>query len=200
MCGRYLFSAAGSKELQAIAEQVRQKYGTKAASFTMPEEMYPSVTAPVLVRENGNITPDLQSWGLPGLRSGLVINARAETVSQRPMFRRSLFDRRCVIPTAGFYEWDGAKHKYYFHLPHEPVLYLAGIYDNVNGVNSFVILTTAPNDSMKEIHDRMPLVLLPEQVGPWLTEPEKVLEILAAEPPMLVKSRTDGQLALDDLA
>lgn len=200
MCGRYLFSVSGSKELEAIAAQVRQKYGTKAANFAMPEEMYPSATAPVLVQEDGKLTAELQSWGLPGLRSGLIINARAETVSVRQMFRRSLFDRRCVIPTAGFYEWDGAKHKYYFHLPHEPVLYLAGIYDCVGGVNSFVILTTAPNDSMKEIHDRMPLVLLPEQVGPWLTNPEKVLEILAATPPMLAKSRTDGQLALDDLA
>lgn len=200
MCGRYFFAAAGSSELQSIAAQVREKYGAQSGNWDAPQEMAPSMTAPVLVNENGKITVRLQHWGLPGLRGGLVINARAETAAQRPMFRRSLFDRRCVVPTAGFYEWDAGKHKYYFELPGQRALYLAGLYDNAAGVDSFVILTTAPNASMEQVHDRMPLVLLPDPIVPWLTEPEKVLELLAAAPPALAKTRTDGQMSLSDFA
>ena len=66
------------------------------------------------------------------------------------MFRRSVAFQRCVIPATGFYEWDSAKHKYFFQMPGQPI-YLAGIYDNISGVNCFIILTTAPNDSVAPV-------------------------------------------------
>lgn len=127
-----------------------------------------------------------------------MINARAETVCEKPMFRRSMAAQRCVIPATSFYEWDAARHKYQFALPGEP-LYLAGLYDNVDGANRFVILTTTPNASMHGIHDRMPLILRRDQIRPWLTDAESALHLLAAPPPLLERHSTDGQMSFGDL-
>ena len=95
------------------------------------------------------------------------------------MFRRSIAFQRCVIPATGFYEWDAAKHKYFFQMPGQPI-YLAGIYDTISGVNCFIILTTEPNDSVAPIHDRMPLLLSHEQVRPWLVDAGAALQPPAA--------------------
>ena len=127
------------------------------------------------------------------------IDARAETVTEKPMFRRSIAFQRCVIPATGFYEWDSAKHKYFFQMPGQPI-YLAGIYDTINGVNCFIILTTAPNDSVAPIHDRMPRMLSHEQVRPWLVDAGAALELLCSRPPLLLRTSCDGQLGFDDLA
>ena len=65
------------------------------------------------------IVGEFQQWGLPGFRGRQqIINARAETVTEKPMFRRSIAFQRCVIPATGFYEWDAAKHKYKNKLQH----------------------------------------------------------------------------------
>lgn len=101
-------------------------------------------------------------------------------------------------PATSFYEWDAARHKYQFALPGEP-LYLAGLYDNVDGANRFVILTTTPNASMHGIHDRMPLILRRDQIRPWLTDAESALHLLAAPPPLLERHSTDGQMSFGDL-
>lgn len=74
------------------------------------------------------------------------------------MFRKSVLERRCVIPTTGFYEWGpgagGKKRKYRFNLPGERALYLAGLWNEFAGERKCVILTTAANASMEGIHDR----------------------------------------------
>ena len=79
------------------------------------------------------------------------------------------------------------------------LLYLAGLYDNVDGANRFVILTTTPNASMHGIHDRMPLILRRDQIRPWLTDAESALHLLAAPPPLLERHSTDGQMSFGDL-
>ena len=73
-------------------------------------------------------------------------------------------------------------------------------YDTINGVNCFIILTTAPNDSVAPIHDRMPLLLSHEQVRPWLVDAGAALELLCSRPPLLLRTSCDGQLGFDDLA
>lgn len=160
----------------------------------------PSQVAPVLVSRGEKIVGEFQQWGLPGFRGRQqIINARAETVTEKPMFRRSIAFQRCVIPATGFYEWDAAKHKYFFQMPGQPI-YLAGIYDNISGVNCFIILTTAPNDTVAPIHGRMPLLLSHEQVRPWLVDAGAALELLCSRPPLLLRTSCDGQLGFDDLA
>ena len=78
-------------------------------------------------------------------------------------------------------------------------MFLAGIYDVVNGINCFVILTTAPNASVENIHDRMPLILTRDQVRPWLIDAAAALELLAGRSPLLHKECCERQLGFADL-
>ena len=153
MCGRYQFSADEYKEIRQIVRDAQRRSEGNELNFPMAGDIYPSQMAPVLVSRGEKIVGEFQQWGLPGFRGRQqIINARAETVTEKPMFRRSIAFQRCVIPATGFYEWDSAKHKYFFQMPGQP-LYLAGIYDTINGVNCFIILTTAPNDSVAPMPD-----------------------------------------------
>ena len=134
MCGRYQFTEPQNADLRRILQDVRRRCGDRAQDFRFGDVM-PTAAAPVLIANGGKVVADLQTWGIPGWKGGLMINARAETVCEKPMFRRSMAAQRCVIPATSFYEWDAARHKYQFALPGEP-LYLAGLYDNVDGAYS----------------------------------------------------------------
>ena len=192
MCGRYLFTAEQIGEIRHIAEEIDKKYN---AGSWKPGEIFPSAKAPILLEHGGNIEPELQTWGYRTPKS-LVINARAETAAEKPMFRESVAAGRCVVPPSGFYEWDKQKRKYLFNLPGEGTLYMAGLYSVRDGKSRYVILTTDANESMREIHHRMPLVLHKEQVTPWLTDSETTMDILHAAPPMLERVSADAQLQL----
>ena len=190
MCGRYQFTAVENESIRRILQAVEQQYGPGA---WQPGEVFPSAPAPVLVQTESGVAARLALWGFPGGQRGLIINARAETAEQRPMFRGLVSTGRCVVPTSGFYEWDAARHKYLFQLPGSALLYLAGLYDYVDGQGRYVILTTAPNASMAPIHDRMPLVLQREQIRPWLADTEAALALLDTAPPLLDRVSADGQ-------
>ena len=192
MCGRYLFTAEQIEEIRNIAEAIDKKY---TAGSWKQGEIFPSTKAPVLVDKSGSIQPELLTWGYQMSKS-LVINARAETATEKPMFRESVAAGRCVIPSAGFYEWDKQKRKYLFNLSEGGALYMAGLYSIRYGKPSYVILTTDANESMREVHHRMPLVLQKDLVTPWLTEPEATMDILHATPPMLKRVTADAQLQL----
>ena len=200
MCGRYLFSTQEYKEFRQIVRDAQRRSSGQhnELNFPMAGDIAPTAEAPVLIASGEKVVAEFQRWGIPGWRGGLMINARAETVCEKPMFRRSMAAQRCVIPANGYYEWDAGKHKYFFQLPGKPI-YLAGIYDNIEGVNCFVILTTAPNETIKDIHDRMPLILTHEQVRPWLTDSQAALQLLTITPPALQRSSEDGQLRFGDL-
>ena len=200
MCGRYLFSTQEYKEFRQIVRDAQRRSSGQRdeLNFPMAGDIAPTNEAPVLVASGDKVVAEFQRWGIPGWRGGLMINARAETVCEKPMFRRSMAAQRCVIPANGYYEWDAGKHKYFFQLPGKPI-YLAGIYDNIEGVNCFVVLTTAPNETVRDIHNRMPLILTHEQVRPWLTDSQAALQLLTISPPALQRSSEDGQLRFGDL-
>ena len=200
MCGRYLFSTQEYKEFRQIVRDAQRRSSDQhdELNFPMAGDIAPTNEAPVLVASGDKVVAEFQRWGIPGWRGGLMINARAETVCEKPMFRKSMAAQRCVIPASGYYEWDAGKHKYFFQLPGKPI-YLAGIYDNSEGVNCFVVLTTAPNETVQDIHDRMPLILTHEQVRPWLTDSQAALQLLTISPPALQRSSEDGQLRFGDL-
>jgi putative SOS response-associated peptidase YedK len=110
------------------------------------------------------------------------INARSETARTKPAYREAFERRRCVIPADGFYEWEGpkgARRPLWFHPKAGGLLTLAGLYetwkDPASGepVRTFTVLTTAANDFIARIHDRMPAILMPEDVDRWLATPEK---------------------------
>jgi len=105
------------------------------------------------------------------------INARAEGLAEKPMFRGLLKDKRCLIPASGFYEWKKElKHKipFYLHLKDEPVFAFAGLYDMWHnpageGYATYTIITTGPNELMAPIHNRMPAILRREDEDRWVS-------------------------------
>ena len=210
MCGRYQFSLHQYDDLaQILADAQRRSRQLSELNFAMADpittpahgaatDVAPTNIAPVMIASGNRIVGEFQKWGIPNFQGKLVINARAETVTEKPMFRRSIAAQRCVVPASAYYEWDSGKRKYSFTLPDQP-LFFAGIYDVVNGMNCFVILTTAPNASVESVHDRMPLILRRDQVRPWLTDAAAALELLAGRPPLLRKECCESQLSFADL-
>jgi len=104
-----------------------------------------------------------------------LINAKSETIEEKPSFNRAFKSRRCLVPADGFYEWvhSGRKLPYRFTLKDESLFAFAGIWDcwrNQSGetVNSFAILTTEANEVMQEVHDRMPVILEKPHFDSWL--------------------------------
>lgn len=192
MCGRYLFTAEQCAEILQIVQAVERRHGANAWK---PGEIRPYALAPVLLSDGEGIHPELQTWGyrMPG---NLVINARAETAAEKPLFRDSVAARRCVVPSTGFYEWDKDKRKFFFTLPGEGALYMAGLYDRRGGKPCYCILTTAANQSMEAVHSRMPLVLRKEQIAPWLNDSQAAGDILHLQPPRLERTSADAQLRL----
>lgn len=183
MCGRYSLAPEESKEIAQIVAEIQRRYG--AASIHLGE-IYPTNTAPVLLPEGKKITPKPMTWGFPSFNGkGVIINARGETAFDKPTFRRSLLERRCVVPTTGFFEWDKGKNKYRFRLPDRDALYLAGLWNSYQGEERFVVLTTAPNDTIINIHDRMPVILTPTELEPWLLDTEMASAKLTARQPAL---------------
>lgn len=183
MCGRYSLAPEESDEIARIVRQVQEQVKTG--------EIYPTNDVPVLMEAGAELAPQVAGWGFPrfGGKPGSIINARGETAGERPMFRRSLAQRRCVVPTTGFFEWGpgegGKKQKYRFNLPGDRALYLAGLWNDFAGERRCVILTTAANPSMEGIHDRMPVVLTKSQLADWVGDGAFAAGLLALVPPPL---------------
>jgi putative SOS response-associated peptidase YedK len=105
-----------------------------------------------------------------------TINARAETVDSKPAFRAALRHRRCLIPASGFYEWrpgPAGKQPYCIHLKQRRLFAFAGLYEHWQdstgkAVDSCTILVTQANSSIKPIHERMPVILSPDNYSAWL--------------------------------
>jgi putative SOS response-associated peptidase YedK len=108
---------------------------------------------------------EIKCWGFPGfMDKQLVINARSESAMEKKMFCDAVERRRIVIPAAGFYEWNRQKEKSTFTRKDSSVLYMAGIYRRYEDGDRFAILTTAANESMEPVHDRMPLILDKDEI------------------------------------
>ncbi|MEQ8154360.1 MAG: SOS response-associated peptidase [Clostridiaceae bacterium] len=186
MCGRYTLSLDKEiSELKHIFEQV--KYDAQYRKMKTGE-IFPTNVVPVLIPETKEPGAHLFTWGFPSFHGkNVIINARSESVHEKRMFKSSLEKRRCVIPSTGFYEWDSEKKKFLFNLPDSSLLYMAGIYNQFEGENRFVILTTAANSSVSDVHERMPVVLPEDKIENWLFEYSAVDYILFSDHPGLVK-------------
>ena len=160
MCGRYLIDDEADSAM---------------CLGVLIGEVFPTNIAPVF-NHSGMVAA---LWGFPHWKSsGVIINARAETASQKNMFRKPLISERCVVPSSGFYEWSRGsgrkkKDKYLLRLPEENFLFMAGMIDvftDAHGTeySAFVILTTSASASVAQIHDRMPVILSPEERDAWI--------------------------------
>ena len=196
MCGRYFWTHDAEDALEEdfpelVDELLRQAHMLRAGDYT------PAMKALALTGGK-TLAAQVLQWGFPGFDKGkLLINARAESVKDRPTFSRSFEQGRCVLPAAGFYEWDKSKEKVTFTVPDRPILYLAGIWRPYGPEQRFVILTREANASMAPVHDRMPLILTREEVAPWVSERAEAERLLVKELPMLKAERPYEQLTFE---
>ena len=182
MCGRYQVSMEEDIiEMREILTEINRRYfGTPMQDAVKTGEVFPTDNAPVLIGGPQGPRAVLMRWGFPQWKgSGVIINARSETVTEKKMFGVPLQRYRCVLPTTGFFEWrhEGGKtkEKYLFRLPGTKMLYLAGLYNTHAPAGKtpypgYVVLTGAANASVAAYHDRMPLVLQKDQLSDWLAD------------------------------
>lgn len=163
-------------------------------------DIRPRDEAVVWLREKGSIIKRRMRWGFP-LPDGksVVYNARIETAAEKSMFRDSLAGRRCVVPAAGFYEWNQSGEKAVFEHPDGGALYLAGCYRWQEGQFCYVIFTTDANDSMKKVHDRMPLILNREEALHWLQNGKEYQKLQGLIPIQLKRTMEFEQQTLEFL-
>jgi len=169
MCGRYALYTTN---------EINDRYHVKGSgALRASYNVAPSQVMPVVTSDGLH----LMRWGLipPWARDEKIgyrlINARSETVFDKPMWKKPIMQRRCLIPANGFYEWqqrtDG-KHPYFVHLKDEQLFSFAGIWETWRHEGkiweTYSILTTTPNKDMEAIHDRMPVILHRDDEAQWL--------------------------------
>jgi putative SOS response-associated peptidase YedK len=128
----------------------------------------------------------IPSWAKDPAMGAKLINARSETVTEKPAFRDAFRRRRCLIPADGFYEWQrtgGRKQPYFFRLRDERPFAFAGlweIWESGEGetIESCTILTTEANELLRPVHDRMPVILDAKDYDLWLVASMKMAELL----------------------
>jgi putative SOS response-associated peptidase YedK len=179
MCGRFLLG---------IPEEIVQRFEIKDLDLNVDElvprfNIAPSQSIPVITRNaKGDNHLGYMKWGLVPFwaedeKIGYkMINARAETLENKPMWKKLFANKRCIIPATGFYEWDKKgkeKVPYYFKLNDRELFGFAGLWDTWKSeegelVNTFTIITTVANSDVKKIHDRMPVILDKNDEDEWL--------------------------------
>ena len=198
MCGRYYVDDETAREIERIIRIADEKVRKTAPVKIQAKDIHPTDIAPILTAsEHGGISCSLQKWGLPGFDGKQVIfNARSESALEKKMFREGVEHRRIVVPATWFYEWNRNKEKNIFYRKEQPVIFMAGIYNRYQGEDRFVILTTEANASMSPVHNRMPLILEPEEIADWIFEKEKTEQLLYKVPCMLERRTEFEQLSL----
>ncbi len=158
-------------------------------------DVYPTSQAEVLCLKKGALVRLPQKWGFQAEGKTLIINARAETALEKPIFCESLLKRRMAVEAEGFYEWNREKEKQIFTLG-EKKLYLAGFYRLEGEEWHFCLLTVPANESVSPVHDRMPLILRSDQVREWLENGARLQEFLKQKPEPLTREAPYEQLCL----
>jgi len=182
MCGRYYFDI-DDEELKDISYIAQMNLSEDFKTG----EIFPSDKSLIMTMQENKVNPVIAKWGLPKWDDkGVIINARAETLSEKMMFKNLIKYNRCIVPASGFYEWNKSasrlkqKNKYYFKKPGS-ILYMAGLYNtyyqnseqislfdtNMEQI-SYVIITRDANEHMAGIHDRMPLIFTKTEMERWL--------------------------------
>lgn len=175
MCGRYTQTQAGPILLS------RFRLEDTALDLKPRYNIAPGQEAPVVIHE-ATKTPAMMRWGLvpswakdPAI-GNKMINARAETITEKPSFKRLIERRRCLVLADGFYEWrkeERGKVPMRFVLKNRDPFAFAGLWDRWRTpdgaeLRTFTIITTAANELMRPVHDRMPVILAPDAEEPWL--------------------------------
>ena len=190
MCGLYSLtkSPAETRAWFRYAEE---------AEFPPRAHVAPGQPIGVVRIENGERRFALVRWGfIPSwvkeVKPGKpLINARGETVLEKPSFRNAMRRRRCLVPADGYYEWsgpEGRKVPFYVQRKDKGLLALAGLWEHWMGpdgseLETATLMTISPNAELSVIHDRMPVIIAPEDCETWLTgEPEESARLIRPAP------------------
>ena len=177
MCGRKTLT----EDMQSIIEELAIQEWEDPDNYLPNYNIAPTQTSPILI-DAGIRRVKPMRWGLiPSWSKDMsfgarMINARAETIQEKPSFRNLLPNGRCIVITDGYYEWrktGTGKQPYYIHHPEGRLLPMAGLWDrwiNENGksVFSYTVITTTPRPDLAFIHDRMPVILGCDNIDTWL--------------------------------
>lgn len=192
MCGRFAFYSP--------AEATAALFGARVAADPRPRYNVAPTQDVAAIRRNESGDDELTTlrWGLvpfwakdPGI-GNRMINARAETVAEKPSFRNAYHKRRCLVLADGFYEWhsvDGRKIPYFISLKSGKPFAFAGIWehwddkDKGGQLETTAIITTGANEFMSQLHERMPVVLEAGRTEAWLAGEEAALAEAIAKPP-----------------
>lgn len=194
MCGLY--------SLRQSSEAVRALFGYEdEARFPPRPYVAPAGPIGIVRQERGARRFALVLWNfVPGwskeIRPGRpLINARAETVMEKPTFRNALLRRRCLVPADGYYEWrgeiPGRKQPFHIHRPDHGLIAFAGLWEHWQGpdgseLETAAILTTTASPDVADVHERMPVIVAPEHFLAWLDvdriEAREILPLLAPAP------------------
>lgn len=195
MCGRFNLRLSG-KELREFFDLFREPVVTPRYNIAPTQQILT-----IHIAEQGRREGIFRHWGLipswarTAAEAAKMMNARSETVAEKPAFRTAVRQRRCLIPASGFYEWQQlpSKKKQPWHIVSasgEPLAF-AGIWERWRSpddveIESCSILTTAANDFMEPLHDRMPVLIPRGLFGAWLdpeiTDPARLRPLLAPPP------------------
>ncbi len=223
MCGRFTLTTPDQIALRFdVVEDERDEHEL----FDPAYNIAPNQDISVIVERSAGRLLRAMFWGFrPAWASAAAsrpapINARAETLLERPLFRSAVARSRCIIPADGFYEWQSrpgrkTKQPVYIRRDDRALFGLAGLYSiGKDGRASCAIITTTPNALVARIHDRMPVILDPTTEALWLdstlTDPAGVLDclrpcpkdVLVAYPvsPRVSSPREDGPSLIEPLA
>ena len=195
MCGRFVLTAS--------PEMLRELFGVEVVpEVTARYNIAPTQDVAVVRAKGGEDGRELAmlhwglipSWAKDSKMASRTINARSETVAEKPSFRSAFRSRRCLIPADGFYEWaqvDDYKQPFYIHMEDKQPFALAGLWERWQpqdgpNIESCTIITTEANDLVAIVHPRMPVVLPPETHDLWLDpkmqEPARLRALLRPYP------------------
>ena len=177
MCGRKTLT----KDIQSIIEEMAIESWDDSELYQLNYNIAPTQTSPVIVDKMGRHAMIMKwglipNWATDASIGSKLINARAETLLEKPSFQHLVPTQRCVVLADGYYEWKRSNSRaipYYICHPEKKILPMAGLWDiwkNISGENlfSYTIITTMSNSDLKEIHHRMPVILDNKNIDPWI--------------------------------
>ncbi len=198
MCARYTLTTSGPEIVGLFDLTDDLEY-----VFEPRYNIAPAEPVAVIRMAHGNREVVQLRWGLiphwaKDMGTGGFVNARAETVHEKPAFRDPFRRRRCLVPADGFYEWQHRgkkKQPYFFSKSGGGILAYAGVWDCWNGptgpIETVAVLTVPANDRVKPLHDRMPAILTEEHFAQWLDpreqQPDRLLPLLLPFPVELLE-------------
>lgn len=207
MCGRYALTTspevlAALLELDYLRYHLVQRYN-----------IAPTQIAPVARKSGGGEARELvgmqwgliPSWAKDRSIGSRLINARGETAAEKPAFRSAFKRRRCLVPASGFFEWKKIdagkrpqKQPFYIYRADEQPIVMAGLWESWDdpergeALETYTVLTTEANAQLRDLHDRMPVILEPEQFSTWLDPDQHDVGTLQS----LLQPAAEGVLAM----